>query len=443
MRFALAVAVVVGVVSVSASAIAPALALAAEPVTLLDGVLRYTLGPGERSEAQMTYAGGVYTLEDGGLDQPGEGCEKFMEVTRCAHADGTAEVVLTGSDAGNHFFLEALSVGTRTLLTGGAGVDTFDLGPGADRVEGRDGNDLLLPSAGDDVLRGGPGDDGLGGGPGADVLDGGPGFDTAQYGDADARGNGFPAGPGLRLTLADGLANDGAPGEGDRLSGIENVFASESGDVIVGGHADEQIHGMGGYDVIRAGGGDDRISTDNLGWSARDGVETYRGLASPDLVDAGAGDDVVTITPPARGDAGDTVRCGPGRDMVGGWTPAARVRPDCEVLCPAPGPGGLCVPLVADLPAGVRALRVLDGRVRVPLACAAAPIARCAGSLVVSRAGETLAQGRYRVARGRSTVAAAMLTSRGRRLLRRGRPQAVRLELREAGARVRHDLRVR
>lgn len=424
-------------------ALASGPALAADPVTLRDGVLRYVLGPGERSEAQMTYANGVYTLEDGGLDRPGEGCDEFVRVTRCAHPDGTALVVLVGSDAGSRFFLEALSAGTRTMLTGGAGLDGFMLGPGPDRAAGGAGGDLFRAGAGDDVLRGGPGDDDLAGGPGADVLDGGPGFDTAQYSDADARANGAPAGPGLRLTLADGLANDGTPGERDRVTAIENVFASESADVIVGGAAAEQLHGMGGDDVIRAGGGDDRISTDNLGWSMRDGVQTYRGRPSPDVVDAGAGDDVVTITPPRDGDTGDTVRCGQGRDTVSGWTAAAVVRSDCEILCPGAGAGTLCVPLVADLRSGVDTLRVRDGRLRVPLRCAPAPIAACAGDLVVTRGSQTLARGRYRVARGRGAVVRATLTARGRRVLGREPARSVRLELREAGARVRHDVRAR
>lgn len=423
-------------------AVASGPAIAAEPVTLRDGVLRYAAGPAERSEAQVAYGQGEFTLEDGGRDRPGEGCTDFAGLTRCPHPDGAAEVHLMGGDVGNIFLLRDLTPLTRTLLLGGAGFDEFVLGPGPDRAEGRDGDDIFRASGGDDVLRGGVGDDSLAGGAGADVLDGGPGFDTAQYGDADARAAGAPAGPGLRLTPADGLANDGGPGEGDRLTGIENLFASESADVIVGGDADEDLHGMGGDDVIRAGGGDDRITTDNLGWSVRNGVETYRGRASPDVVDAGAGDDVVTITPPRDGDAADVVRCGAGRDTVNGWTPTARVRQDCEILCPAAGPGALCVPLVADLRARVSSLRVLDGRVRVPLACAPAPIAACAGTLTVTRKGETLARGRYRVARGRSAVVPATLTPRGRRALG-GAQRAVRLELREAGARVRHDVRTR
>lgn len=430
-----------GLLLAACAVLVPAAAHAAEPVTLRDGVLRYVVGAGERLEAQIAYVSGEFTLIDGGRNRSGEGCSNDpFEITRCPHPDGAAEVQVVGGDVGNVFVLRDVAPVTRTLLLGGAGVDTFAPGPGADRVEGRDGGDIFQASAGDDVLRGGPGDDSLAGGPGADVLDGGPGFDTAQYSDEDARRNGAPPGPGLRLTLADGLANDGAPGEGDLITDVENIFASESADVIVGGDGDEQIHGMGGNDVIRSGGGDDFVRSDNIGWSS-DGAGTYRRLASPDVVDAGAGDDVVEISPPSDGDAGDTVRCGPGRDRVNGFTPAAKVRSDCEVLCPPLGPSRLCVPLVADLRADVRTLRVLDGRVRVPLVCAPAPIAACKGVLLVTRAGETLARGGYRVMRGRRAVVAATLTARGRRVLSAAPVRAVRLELREAGARVRHDLR--
>jgi Ca2+-binding RTX toxin-like protein len=134
-------------------------------------------------------------------------------------------------------------------LTGSADFNLIAGGPGNDVIDGLGNTDILNGDAGNDTISGGPGPAGTV--PDGDLIDGGTGNDTVHY---DART--VP----LTITL-DGLANDGATGEGDTLrTTIENVVAGTAGDTVTGSSDANELTGGAGADTITGGAGTDTLS---------------------------------------------------------------------------------------------------------------------------------------------------------------------------------------
>ena len=186
------------------------------------------------------------------------------------------------------------------VLTGGPGNDTVLGYGGNDSIDGGDGNDTVDGGVGDDQVRGGAGDDEMWGDhykePGADLLDGGPGTDyTEEWGIPSDLTNQ----PRAAVSL-DGVANDGRPGEGDNVVGIERIRPSVVGDYV----------GADGADDIKI------INPGNEGPSSLTGLGGDDILVAydfDDVVDGGAGNDTVE-----GGRGNDTVTGGPGRDTIYG-----------------------------------------------------------------------------------------------------------------------------
>jgi Ca2+-binding RTX toxin-like protein len=162
------------------------------------------------------------------------------------------------------------------VLTVTGGYATGD--DGDDRVTGGDRDEQLRGGAGKDTIMGGTGADGLVGGPGRDDLDGGAGDDTLD-GDRDALDN--PANDALEDDDLDGgegsdtldwsdrtvpvsvdLSNpapDGAEGEKETITGIENVTTGPGADTIVAADAGGTIDPGLGVDSVTGGPGPDFI----------------------------------------------------------------------------------------------------------------------------------------------------------------------------------------
>lgn len=356
-------------------------------------------------------------------------------------------------------------------LMGGPGDDRLESGPTGSTLDGGPGQDTLAGSRVADVLRGGDGSDKLSGGDGtdrleggagddilmpdgyervnADVVDGGPGFDSVE---ADYSSRFSDVDPPVAVTLAGG-ADDGRPGEGDDLQGVEKVWLSVGGTFTGTEGAEEfRLSQVGTPSVMTGFGGDDRLR-------AGDGEDRLDGGAGNDHLDGGFGDDLIVGGPGrdtifgdlAGGDCGpawckypygndtieardgeaDSITCGAGTDVV---TADAQdvVAPDCEdVRRPAgptggstPGPGG--DPAKPGPTTGRRAQvalvqtrlgRALTQGVTVRLTGAA----RGRTTLVARRAGRIVARGTATVpASGRATVR-LRFTAAGRRSLRRAR----------------------
>ncbi len=109
------------------------------------------------------------------------------------------------------------------------------------RVLGGLGADVLTGGPVADVLRGGDGSDHLSGRGGADDLGGGTGSDAVSYRERTT---------GVTVDL-DGAADDGEPGEGDRVrTDVERLWGSEGPDVLTAGALAETLYGFGGADRL-------------------------------------------------------------------------------------------------------------------------------------------------------------------------------------------------
>ena len=84
---------------------------------------------------------------------------------------------------------------------------------------------------------------------GADELRGGSGNDTADY---------FDGSQAVMVDLASGTGL-GGEADGDRLSGIENLFGTSYNDRLAGNAAANRLAGLDGADVLAGRGGADRF----------------------------------------------------------------------------------------------------------------------------------------------------------------------------------------
>jgi len=214
------------------------------------------------------------------------------------------------------------------VFDGGEGNDKLEGGPAADVLHGGAGTDDLSGSGGPDQLYGDGGDDLLSGDgyktPAADVLDGGDGYDTIESDWNEMTSTSTP-GPLATVTLAGG-ADDGRPGEGDDVRGVEHLELYASGSFTGTGQADKLVVNRQSQDSTMLGlGGDDELVTS-------EGNDTLDGGAGNDRLDAGFGDDHVVG--------------GPGRDRIFG-----------------DHPGGDCGPLWCRYPYGNDVIEARDGEV--------------------------------------------------------------------------------
>jgi Ca2+-binding RTX toxin-like protein len=210
-------------------------------------------------------------------------------------------------------------------LTGGPGFGQLSGGTGDDIADGGGGSDSLVGGGGHDVLRGGPGNDSISDGDGpafplplgptglggpqavdADVMDGGDGSDSLEYGLRTAA-----------VTADLSRRTAGQAGEGDTVTGFENVNGGAGDDHLTGDGGPNRISGGDGRDVISAGGGDDDV---------------YAGWAS--TVRLGAGNDSLLQSQYSRRTIArfGTVDCGTGSDSVRYPNPRTRAPRACETL---------------------------------------------------------------------------------------------------------------
>lgn len=223
---------------------------------------------------------------------------------------GTGNDVVRGPRSGNDFRRYGGGPGADVLAAGGPDGANLEGGPGRDRLIGGAGGDSLDGDA--DLAA--PDDDGIAALVPAregerDTLIGGGGVDTALF-----QGRPRP----VTVDLATGRG--GEPGEGDRLSSVENV---------TGGAAANVLRGDGGPNVLR-GSNDQTVSDLLVGRGGDDVLDgTYSDedpLRSRDRMSGGAGDDRLLVPGPGS-------RCGAGRDTVrtGLGNSFALAPADCEL----------------------------------------------------------------------------------------------------------------
>jgi Ca2+-binding RTX toxin-like protein len=312
-------------------AVAPSAAHAAT-ASVTGGTLTYVATEGDANNLSITVAGGDYTVSDlaGHAIGVAAGCSLTgtpSEVT-CP-----GPITALNVDVRDRDDTIALGPGTAAAtLTGGAGDDELNGGDGDDTLNGGTDADRLDGAGGADVLNGDWGDDTLIGGAGGDTFNGGAGTDVADY---SARASAV-------TVWIDGVANDGAPGEGDFVkTDVENAIGGSGNDtmlggalanVLIGGAGHDSIDGEGGNDTLDGGDGDDSLAggagTDIITYAGRvepvtvtlDGLSGDGAVGEDDTVRSdvetvvgGSGDDLLIGSP-----ANDTLWGGPGDDTLHG-----------------------------------------------------------------------------------------------------------------------------
>ena len=201
------------------------------------------------------------------------------------------------------------------VLVGSSARNTIDGGRGNDTISGGGGPDRLVGGAGDNGLSGGAGDDVLDGSVAYtdDAFDGGDG-DDSMVGDASSPET-FIGGDDVDLVtyLRDGdvtvrmddLANDGEPGEGDKVSSVEDIITGSGNDRVVASATANEIDTGRGNDVVDAGGGSDGVT----GGAGRDQLTGGTGVDS--LFGDGGADTLIS-----QDTSSDYVSCGSSVDTA-------------------------------------------------------------------------------------------------------------------------------
>jgi hypothetical protein len=214
------------------------------------------------------------------------------------------------------------------VVNGGDGDDIASGGNGRDTVSGNNDDDLVSGDEDDDDLHGNDGEDFVSGVGGGDDLDGGDGDDTLSGGEDQDRligGSGTDSMEGdedidvvtyadrsgpVTITVGNGLADDGAPGEGDEVGfSVENATGGAGGDTIAGSSLVNAIDGGAGDDTIElrdlaadtaaCGAGNDTVHVDADDRADGDCETVDNGPAAPATPATGR-PQVVTVTQPAR-----------------------------------------------------------------------------------------------------------------------------------------------
>jgi Ca2+-binding RTX toxin-like protein len=169
-------------------------------------------------------------------------------------------------------------------LIGGAGNDTMSGGNGSDYLFGGDGNDTVQGGAGGDTIIGGNG-------AGNDIYNGGSGIDSVIYTSATAGitvNISNPKGSATSTRSDAGIGND-------ILYGIENMYAGNYDDILIGSSVANIIDGGGGNDKIFGGLGNDTLT----GGAGRDLFmfnTTLNDEANLDIItDFTSGDDILKL----------------------------------------------------------------------------------------------------------------------------------------------------
>ena len=295
--------------------------------------VRFVAADGERNDVVVSEEGyGVVTFADAGASLvAGEGCSTEPDGSVICRPRGLRNIQLSLGDADDR-----LDARTGVRADGGPGADrlagggTLDGGPGDDLLVG---SGILIGGLGADRLEGDDGPQNLTGDPAEgpfspDVMHGGGGVDTVAY---ERRTT-----PVL-VDLATAGGQGGA-GEGDVVTGVENVVGSDASDVLRGDEGPNRLdaHWLG---APITGGSGDVID-------GRGGVDLLWGGSGPDAIDGGAGDDVVwghggrdrvaggdgddRLLPGSHADPGDRMACGAGSDEVVAPDVRDVVGADCE-----------------------------------------------------------------------------------------------------------------
>lgn len=371
-------------------------AFATGSASVTTGKVIFTAGAGDTNSVQYEWDSGYgWEINDIVDITPGTGCTSIDSNT--VHCGSMADrlTLNLGDQDDNSGPLDPSTPNIPTF-NGGDGNDSITASnsneiingdAGNDQVYAGDGNDTINGGSGDDMLYGEGGNDAFDGGTGADGFGPGSGTDTLTYASRTAHlyveVNGYSGevGEGDVISSADsfevytlGSGDDDFYGAWNNVlftvnggNGHDNLYGSNSADVLNGGYGNDTYRGYAGNDTIsphygaddiRGDGDFDTVSyaslplsvnvtindvandgygsslgnvhTDNekvIGTNAIDnltgqaaapstlfggyGSDTLTGGSATDTIDGSSGDDIIN-----PGGGSDTVTAGSGNDTV-------------------------------------------------------------------------------------------------------------------------------
>jgi len=328
----------------AACCLAAAQAAFASTLVIQSGnTLQFSAVAGETNNVTVSRSATLYTVTDpGSTITPTGPCASVNANTATCPVTGVTTVTLTVADLNDQANVAASVTLVAVTISGGAGNDTLTggettddtiigddfLGTGNDTLTGLGGDDRLIGGDGNDVMDGGAGNEFFDVGNGNDTINGGPGNDRIESGATPDGTDTYNGGPdsdsvdyrsrtmALRLT-ADGVADDGEPGENDNIGAdIEQISAGAGNDIIVGSPGRDSLQGNDGNDTVDGAAGDDFVSggngNDTLTGGAGD--DSLSGDTGADTVQGGAGDD--TIVSGFFDDEPDVFGGGAGTDLA-------------------------------------------------------------------------------------------------------------------------------
>jgi Ca2+-binding RTX toxin-like protein len=283
-----------------------------------DGTTMTFSGDGAADHVGIGVSQGELSWVTSGLDAIPAQCARAEYVDHTAYCPFPQKIVVDLGGGNDTFSISSAAwdpfpAHVAVEARGGEGEDRIqsaavqDGGAGNDRLEGHDGDQTLRGGPGNDVVNGGAGNDQVFGddgddsvngdgykAPGRDLIDGGAGLDVveSEWAEGDQK-----ATQPVTITV-DGVADDGRPGEGDNVVGIERFK------VYTGG----TFHGTDGVDTYEIEPGEFRHPATVLG---RGGNDRLVGDDDVETIDGGPGDDYLE-----GGWNNDTLVGGPGRDTV-------------------------------------------------------------------------------------------------------------------------------
>jgi Ca2+-binding RTX toxin-like protein len=248
---------------------------------------------------QLGSASGTFDVSDTAGVLPGAGCVSTSgDSAECSGDVGFIQI-------------HTRDLGDRIVLRDhGSAYLSVDAGAGDDKLTGSNGRDALNGGGGDDAIDGRAGTDYLDGGPGADVLDGGNGPTDKVYYTARTED--------LHIS-ADGVANDGAAGEGDNVLNVEDILSGSGSDTIVEYSASGFVEGNAGDDTISVAPG---AAGTLLGGAGNDSLDAGSSISR---LQGGTGNDALA----SKNGLGNIDTCGSGADTVNADT-NDQVAADCE-----------------------------------------------------------------------------------------------------------------
>ncbi len=243
--------------------------------SLIAGATNESLYGGAGNDTLVASATGHDYL-DGGT---GSNVADFSGSSAAVTVNLATDVNAGGSAAGDTLLniFEVIGSSFADSITGNATLGSF--------LAGGSGNDTLIGGSGGDTLQGGAG---------ADYLNGGAGMDYADYSTSATAVS-------VNLSTNTGLYGDAA---GDTYAGMDGIYGSAGNDTLIGyaqynftgadtytnaiygGAGNDYISGVGGYDSLYGGTGNDTI---------------IAGTAGHDYIDGGTGVDSVDFSASTAG----------------------------------------------------------------------------------------------------------------------------------------------